>query len=49
MNDAPLWRMIGGAPEKHEAQLWLSAFGVPQAQVKQFGERWQQVLITLFT
>ncbi len=48
MNDALLWLTIEGAPGKHEAQLWLSAFGVPQTQVEQFGERWQQVLKTLF-
>jgi transposase InsO family protein len=47
MNDALLWLMIEGALEKHEAQLWLSVFGVPQ--LEQFGERWQQVLRTLFT
>ena len=31
LNDALVWLTIEGLSGKIEAQLWLSAFGVPQA------------------
>jgi uncharacterized protein YndB with AHSA1/START domain len=40
MNDALLWLTIEGAPGKIEVQVWLSAFGVAQADVDAFGKRW---------
>ena len=33
----------------HEASLWLSTYGVPQAEVEAFRSRWQEVLDRLFT
>lgn len=48
LNDAPFWLTIEGAAGQHDVQLWLSAYGMPQAQVDAFGERWAHVLERLF-
>jgi len=44
LNDALLWLTIEGAPGQHEVQLWLSAYGLPQAEVDAFNTRWAEVL-----
>ncbi len=44
LNDALFWLAIEGTPGQHEVQLWLSAYGLPQAQVAAFGARWAGVL-----
>jgi hypothetical protein len=36
LNDALFWLTIEGAPGQIEAQIWLSAFSLPESQVKQF-------------
>ena len=44
LNDALLWLTIEGAPGQHDVQLWLSAYGLPQADVDAFNTRWAGVL-----
>ncbi len=44
LNDALLWITIEGPPGKIEAQMWLSAFGLPQAQLDDFYWYWQKRL-----
>lgn len=44
LNEALLWLTIEGSPGKHEVQLWLSTYGVPQEEVDAFRERWQDCL-----
>ncbi len=49
LNDALLWLTIEGVPGKHEVQLWLSAFGLPQMEVDAFGVQWMDGLKKLFS
>ncbi|HVS88283.1 MAG TPA: SRPBCC domain-containing protein [Candidatus Acidoferrum sp.] len=44
MKDALLWLTIEGEPGKIEVQVWLSAFGLPEAKVKEFSGRWEERL-----
>jgi hypothetical protein len=48
LNDALLWFTIEGTAPNLEVQAWLSAFGITEQQVKEFGERWQQQLRNAF-
>jgi uncharacterized protein YndB with AHSA1/START domain len=48
MNNALLGVMIESCGGPAMAGLWLSAFGVPQAQVDAFRDRWNEVLGRLF-
>jgi uncharacterized protein YndB with AHSA1/START domain len=48
LNDALLWLAIEGAPGQHEAQLWLSAYSVPQRQVDEFSKHGAELLERLF-
>jgi hypothetical protein len=36
--------MIEGTPGKIEVQVWLSAFGVPQAELDRFKSSWEAQL-----
>jgi uncharacterized protein YndB with AHSA1/START domain len=47
LNDALLWLTIEGVPGEHEVQLWLSSYGVSQAQVDSFERMWAAVLGTI--
>jgi len=42
LNDALFWVTIKGAPEKIEAQIWLSAFGVDETKLNNFEKSWSQ-------
>jgi hypothetical protein len=48
LNDAPLWVTVEGAPGKLEAQVWLSAYAIPQAQVDEFSKHGAELLNRLF-
>ena len=48
LNDALLWLTIEGVPGEHEVQLWLSAYGVPQADVDAFERHGRALLEKLF-
>jgi hypothetical protein len=48
LNDALFWLTIEGAPGKHDVQLWLSAYGLSQAEVEAFEKNWSGVLQELF-
>jgi len=48
-NPALLWLSIEGGGPKCEVGFWLSAYGVPQADVDSFGARWQAALDTAFS
>jgi uncharacterized protein YndB with AHSA1/START domain len=48
LNDALLWLTIEGVSGEHEVQLWLSSYGVSQAQVDSFERKWAGVLGTIF-
>jgi hypothetical protein len=48
LNDALLWVTIEGAPGKLEAQLWLSAYAIPQAQVDDFSKQGAELLHRIF-
>ncbi|MFZ0633907.1 MAG: SRPBCC domain-containing protein [Candidatus Acidiferrales bacterium] len=43
-NGALFWLAIEGEPGKYSVQLWLSAHGVPQERVAEFGRQWGHVL-----
>ena len=47
LNGALYWLSIEGAGPEHNAQVWLSAYGVPQAQVDAFKQTWDGVLAKL--
>jgi uncharacterized protein YndB with AHSA1/START domain len=49
LGEALVWLSIEGAPGKHEVQLWLSAYGLPQADVDAFGAKWAAVLGRIFS
>ena len=44
LNDALLWLTIEGVPGRHEAQLWLSAYNLPQGKIAAFEKEWAGVL-----
>ncbi len=48
LNNALFWVTIEGAPGKHDVQLWLSAYGLPDEVVRSFEERWLKRLEELF-
>ena len=48
LNDALFWLTIEGAPGKIEAQIWLSAFGVPEEEVNAFHKTWESRLENIF-
>jgi hypothetical protein len=48
LNDALFWLTIESAQGKHDVQLWLSAYGIPQADVDRFTSEWGAVLEKLF-
>jgi uncharacterized protein YndB with AHSA1/START domain len=48
LDDALFWLTIEGAPGKIEAQIWLSAFSLPESQIKQFESIWQNRLQGIF-
>ncbi len=48
LNDALLWLTIEGVAGQHEAQLWLSAYGVPQRQMDEFAKHGAALLDRLF-
>lgn len=48
LNDSLLWLTIEGVPGKIEAQVWLSAFGVEERKVEEFGPRWGERLNEIF-
>ncbi len=48
LNDALLWLTTEGIPGEHEVQLWLSSYGVSQAQVDSIERMWAGVLGTIF-
>ena len=49
LNDALLWLTIEGVPGKHEVQLWLSAYAIPQHQVNEFAKHGAELLERLFS
>ena len=49
LNNALLLLTIEGAPDKIEAQLWLSAYDVPESQVKRFESEWKTRLHEIFS
>jgi uncharacterized protein YndB with AHSA1/START domain len=49
LNDALFWLSIEGAPGEHEAQVWLSAYGLSQAKVESFEKEWAGVLERVLT
>lgn len=48
LNDALFWLTIEGSPGKIEAQVWLSAFGLPQSDVEEFAKKWEARLKQIF-
>ncbi len=48
LKDALLWFTIEGRAPKLEVAVWLSAFGLPENEVKEFGERWEKKLKKVF-
>ncbi len=44
LHAALLWLSIEGSGAKHEVQLWLSAYGVPQGRLDSLGNRWSGFL-----
>jgi uncharacterized protein YndB with AHSA1/START domain len=48
LNDALLWVTIEGAPGNLEAQVWLSAYAIPQARVDEFSKHGAELLNRLF-
>jgi hypothetical protein len=48
LNDALFWVTIEGAPGKIEVQIWLSAFGLPQAKIESFEKQWSAQLAKIF-
>jgi uncharacterized protein YndB with AHSA1/START domain len=40
LNGALLWFSVEGSGARHEVQLWLSAYGVPQDRLDALGKRW---------
>jgi len=48
LNDALLWLSLEGSTGQLEAQLWLSAYGLPAAQVEAFEARWKNRLEEIF-
>lgn len=44
LNDALFWLTIEGMAGEHEAQIWLSAYNVPQAKIEAFEKDWAGVL-----
>ncbi len=48
LNDALLWVTIEGSPESLEAQVWLSAYAIPQAQVDEFSKHGADLLNRIF-
>jgi len=48
LNDALFWVTIEGAPGKIEVQIWLSAFGLPQAKIESFEKQWSAQLEKIF-
>jgi hypothetical protein len=49
MNDALLWLSIERPGGKSEVGFWLSAYGLPEAQVKSFEQRWLAALEKIFS
>jgi glycosyltransferase A (GT-A) superfamily protein (DUF2064 family) len=49
LNDVLLWFTIEGAADTIEVQVWLSAFGLSQQQVAEFGDRWKKQLRNVFS
>jgi uncharacterized protein YndB with AHSA1/START domain len=49
LKDALLWFTIEGTAPNLEVQAWLSAFGLPEKDVQEFGERWEKKLKAVFT
>jgi hypothetical protein len=41
LNDGLLWVTIEGTTGKIEVQIWLSAFGLPEARMQEFSSRWK--------
>jgi uncharacterized protein YndB with AHSA1/START domain len=48
LNNALLWFTIEGVAPKIEVQAWLSGFGLPEAQLTEFGDRWEKKLKEVF-
>lgn len=48
LNDALFWLTIEGAQGNCEAQIWLSAYGISQNDVEEFGRRWAAQLSRIF-
>ena len=48
LNDALLWVTIEGMPGELEAQMWLSAYAIPQARVDEFGKHGVALLESIF-
>ena len=48
LKDALLWFTIEGTAPKLEVAAWLSAFGLSESEVKEFGERWEKKLKEVF-
>ena len=48
LNCALFWLTIEGTPGKIETQIWLSAYDVPESQVKRFESEWKQRLQDIF-
>jgi len=44
LNDALFWLTIEGIAGEHEAQIWLSAYNLPQAKVEAFEKEWAGAL-----
>lgn len=48
LNDALLWLSIENPGGKSEVGFWLSAYGVPQEKVTEFGKQWAHMLEHVF-
>jgi len=49
LNDALFWVTIEGTSDKIEAQIWLSAFNMPEYELDIFEQKWSQRLREIFS
>jgi hypothetical protein len=40
LNDALAWLTIEGSGGKHDAQMWFSTYGLPEASVREIERKW---------
>jgi uncharacterized protein YndB with AHSA1/START domain len=47
-NDALVWLTIEGVSGRYEAQIWLSAYGIPDERVSEFEQNWKREFERIF-